>query len=92
SKSSERMFGSGEKSSERISKDIEQKQKKVGKTAQKIIDLVISDPTISAEAMAYKIGISQRAVEKQIANLREMEILTRKGAKLGGYWYINTKP
>ncbi len=42
--------------------------------------------------MAYKIGISQRAVEKQIANLRKMEILTRKGADYGGFWYINTKP
>ena len=32
--------------------------KNIGKTAQKIIDFVISDPPMSAETMAYKIGIS----------------------------------
>lgn len=34
---------------------------------------------MSAETMAYKIGISSRAVEKQIAKLRSMDILSREG-------------
>lgn len=42
--------------------------KNIGKTAQKIIDFVISVPPMSAETMAYKIGISSRAVEKQMQN------------------------
>ena len=61
-------------------------------TKQKIIDFVISDPSISAEAMAYKIGISSRAVEKQIAKLRSMGILSREGADFGGYWRIVINP
>ena len=51
-KSSERRFGDDGKSSERKFGEITENKKNVGKTAQKIIDLVISDPSISAEAMA----------------------------------------
>ncbi len=77
-----------EKSSDKKFGDTVDKPKNTGKTAQKIIDFVISDPSISAEAMAYKIGISSRAVEKQIAKLRSMGILCREGAAHGGYWRI----
>ena len=85
-KSSERRFGEPHKSSESEFGDTADKPKNIGRTAQKIIDLVISDLSMSAEAMAYKIGISARAVEKQIAKLRSMGILSREGADFGGYW------
>lgn len=90
-KSSVRRFGDFPRSSERRFGEVVDKTKNIGKTAQKIIDLVISDPSISAEAMAYKIGISSRAVEKQIAKLRSMGILFREGADFGGYWRINVR-
>ena len=90
-KSSVRRFGDFPKSSERRFGEVVDKTKNIGKTAQKIIDLVISNPSISAEAMAYKIGISSRAVEKQIAKLRSMGILFREGADFGGYWRINVR-
>ena len=72
--------------------DFKDKSKSIGKTAQKIIDFVISDPSMSAEAMAYKIGISSRAVEKHISKLRSMGILSREGADHGGYWRIIVNP
>ena len=87
-KSSERRFGEPHKSSESEFGDTADKPKNIGRTAQKIIDLVISDLSMSAKAMAYKIGISSRAVEKQIAKLRSMGILSREGADFGGYWRI----
>ena len=90
--SSETRFGNSCESSETKFGKIANENKSVGKTAQKIIDLVISDPSISAEAMAYRIGVSSRAVEKQIAKLRSMGILTREGATFGGYWRIIVKP
>lgn len=68
------------------------KPKNIRNTAQKIIDFVISDPSISAEAMAYKIEISSRAVEKQIVKLRSMGILFREGADFGSYWRIVINP
>lgn len=90
--SSERRFGEPSKSSERRFGKSMEESRNIGKTAQKIIDLVISDPSLSAETMAYKIGISSRAVEKQIAKLRSMGILSREGADFGGYWRIIVKP
>jgi len=91
-KGSERKFGDTPKSSESRFGKTEAQSKNVGRTAQKIIDLVISDPSISAEAMGFRIGISSRAVEKQIAKLREMGILFREGADFGGYWRIIINP
>lgn len=90
--SSERRFGEFHKSSERRFGEATDKPKNIGRTAQKIIDFVISDPSITAETMAYKIGISSRAVEKQIAKLRSMGILSREGADFGGYWRIIVEP
>jgi ATP-dependent DNA helicase RecG len=91
-KGSEKKFGDFPKSSERRFGEAVDKPKNIGKTAQIIIDFVISDPSISADAMAYKIGISSRAVEKQIAKLRSMGILSREGADFGGYWRIVINP
>lgn len=90
--SSERRFGEPSKSSERRFRKAMEESRNIGKTAQKIIDLVISDPSLSAETMAYKIGINSRAVEKQIAKLRSIGILSREGADFGGYWRIIVKP
>ena len=103
SKSSVKTFGDTQESSEKGSEimqkgsekkfgDLKNKSKSIGKTAQKIIDFVISDPSMSAEAMAYKIGISSRAVEKHISKLRSMGILSREGADHGGYWRIVINP
>ncbi len=91
-KGSERTSGNLQKGSEKSFGETVGKPKNIGKTAQKIIDFVISDPSISAEAMAYKIGISSRTVKKQIAKLRSMGILSREGADFGGYWRIVIKP
>ena len=67
-------------------------QKTVSKTAQKIIDLVISDPSITADNMANKIGVTKRAIEKNIKNLRTLGILTHEGSDKTGYWRIIMKP
>ena len=54
-------------------RDTSETQKKVSKTAQKIIDPVISDPSITADNMANKIGVTKRAIEKNIKSLRVWE-------------------
>ena len=70
----------------------EEASKRVSRTGQKIIDLVISDPSITAEAMSVKIGVSKRAVEKNIKELRERGILVHEGSDKAGYWRIIVKP
>lgn len=51
-----KMFGVNDKSSEIRFGESTDAPKNIGKTAQKIIDFVISDSSMSAETMAYKIG------------------------------------
>ena len=76
----------------RISSEIHRKtQKKVSKTAQKIIDLVISDPSITADNMANKIGVTKRAIEKNIKSLGYGN-LVHEGSDKAGYWRIIVKP
>lgn len=98
-KSSEKRFGvnaerfgvNGKSSEKRFGVKGEDASKRVSRTGQKIIDLVISDPSITAEAMSAKIGVSKRAVEKNIKELRERGILIHKGSDKAGYWRIIVK-
>ena len=90
-KTSVRIFGDREKTS--VTKgNSSVKSKRLGRTAQSIIDLVIADALITEEKMAERIGVSKRAIEMQIANLRAKGILIREGADFGGYWRILTNP
>ena len=52
--------------------------KPVGRTAQRIIDMVISNPMITREKMADELGISLDGVKKQIKNLEIEESLRMK--------------
>ena len=68
------------------------KSKRLGRTAQNILDSIISDGSISQDKMAERIGVSKRAIEMQIANLKANGLLVREGADRGGYWRIVINP
>lgn len=92
--SSEKTFGDLQKSSVKTFGDLQNssvKQKRLGRTAQSILDLVISDGSVSQDKMAEKIGVSKRAIEMQVANLKAKGLLVREGADHGGYWRIIVK-
>lgn len=86
--SSGEKFGVNEKKFG-VSNDL---SKNVSRTGQKIIDLVISDPSITAETMSIKIGVSKRAIEKNIKVLRDYGILMHEGSDKVGYWRIIVNP
>jgi predicted HTH transcriptional regulator len=52
------------------------------------LELIFRDQYISAAAIAEKNGISARAVQKQLAKMKDMGIVDRVGADKGGYWKI----
>ena len=90
-KSSEKRFGvTNNASVKKFGVKGEEASKRVSRTGQKIIDLVISDPSITAESMSVKIGVSKRAVEKNIKELRDRGILVHEGSDKVGYWRIIT--
>ncbi len=58
------------------------------KSSEKILALIKENKSISAREMATIIGISQRAVEKQLAILRKERRIKRIGGAKGGYWEV----
>lgn len=58
------------------------------KSSVKIIELIIYNVHITIPELAENLGITTRAVEKQIANLKKQGIIERIGPDKGGYWKI----
>ncbi len=75
--------GDGE-SGEKIQKGRE----KPIKNREKIVVLLSEDGKLSAVALAKKIGISAKAIEKHLANLKADGIIERIGPAKGGYWKV----
>ena len=65
--------------------------KKNTTSRDKIISLLSEDGSLSATAMAEKIGITPKAVEKQLARLKADGIIHRIGPAKGGKWIVNEK-
>lgn len=58
------------------------------KSREKIIALLAENGKLSAVALAERIGISAKAVEKHLANLKADGIIKRIGPDKGGHWEI----
>ena len=67
---------------------IEESREKPTKSRDKVIALLSEDGKLSAVALAEKIGISAKAIEKHLANLKADGIIERIGPAKGGYWKI----
>lgn len=59
------------------------------KSSVKILELIKQNPKITLEEIANVLGISKRAVEKQVKKLREANIIERIGSDRSGWWKIN---
>ena len=63
-------------------------REKSRKSREKIVALLSEDGKLSAASLAEKIGISAKAVEKHLANLKTDGIIERIGPAKGGYWKV----
>lgn len=61
------------------------------KSREKIMALLSQDNTLSAADLAERIGITAKAVEKQIARMKADGVLRRIGPDKGGYWQVAEK-
>ncbi len=70
-------------------------KKKLGessqKSSQKILSLLKQNPNFSAMEIAKEIGLTHRAVQKQIAILKANGKLERIGSAKGGHWEVVKK-
>ena len=71
--------------------DIPDSREKKMKSREKIISLLSQDNSLSAAALAERIGITPKAVEKHIAKMKAEGILKRVGPDKGGHWQMIEK-
>ena len=69
-------------------KSSEKQQIGTEKSSEKILRIMAEQPTITTAILAKEIGISTRAVDKQIAKLKALGQLQRVGADRGGHWEV----
>ncbi len=67
---------------------VEKSGEKHEKSREKIIRMLRYNGKLSAAALADRIGISSKAVEKHISNLKADGIIKRIGPDKGGHWIV----
>lgn len=68
--------------------DTASSEKNSDKSSEKILQLLAKTSTLSAKQLAQQLGLSSRAIEKNIAQLKADGRLKRIGAAKGGYWQV----
>ncbi|MFZ2423797.1 MAG: HTH domain-containing protein, partial [Anaerolineae bacterium] len=63
-------------------------EKSSQKSSQKIMDLMRTDPAITIADLMQSIGITDRAIKKQIEKLKAQGRIRRIGPDKGGYWEV----
>jgi len=58
------------------------------KSSEKIVAIISEKPSVTISEIANEIGISTRAVEKQLQNLREKGTIKRVGGRKEGSWKV----
>jgi ATP-dependent DNA helicase RecG len=61
-------------------------QKGTQKSSQIILDLIRKTPSITIQQLSSELGITDRAVKKQLRNLKSQGLLKRVGPDKGGHW------
>ena len=72
------VAGQGDKTSEETSEE----------TSSRLLTLLRQSPTQTAKQLAAQLGLSQRAVELQLAKLKSAQRLRRVGPNKGGHWEV----
>lgn len=62
---------------------------KFGINERRLLLMLHDNPSLTATDIADRLGISQRAVEKQVKKLRDMGVISRQGSRKNGLWVIN---
>jgi len=65
---------------------------RVNKTQKKIMELMIGNPSITAELLSAEIGIAERNIRANIKKLRDAGLINRIGADKNGDWVVRQKP
>ena len=76
-------------STQRISKSTQTStQRAIGNTQRRILDILRENPKMSRRELSIVIGVSEDAIKKQLAKLKEGGLIERVGADYGGHWKV----
>ena len=60
------------------------------KSSDKILELISNNNYITIPEISERIGLTERAIEKQLAKMKQSGILVREGSKKTGKWLVKT--
>jgi len=63
---------------------------KLNATQEKILALMLSDATISIQQISEIVGITKRAIEKNINTLKLIGAIKREGSAKNGRWLVKS--
>lgn len=85
----ESVVKTGEKGWERLGgKFGERFGERFGETGLRVLSLIQRDKHITIKSLSLKLGISTRAIEKNLAMLKRRGVLRRVGSDKSGYWEL----
>ena len=58
------------------------------KTKNLILDMMKESPSITMLQLSEKIGVTPKAIEKQIMRLRSLGLIKREGSNRSGTWKV----
>ena len=58
---------------------------------QGIVGLIASNPNITVDMLSEKMGVNEKTIRRDLAELREQGIIEREGGDFGGHWVICRK-
>lgn len=61
---------------------------KITERQKEIINIIKNSPSISAKQMSVTLSVTSRTVERDLASLKAMGVLMRKGTDNDGEWII----
>ena len=61
---------------------------KINKSQWKILRIIIDTPHSTIQEMAYQIGLSTRAIEKNLEKLKAANLVVRTGSDISGIWTV----
>lgn len=67
------------------------RKRKIGKTAQSIIDILVSNPNATRTQICSILGKADGTIKEHLANLQARGIIERVGSDFGGHWKVLVK-
>lgn len=64
---------------------------KLNQTQKKILSMLSKNPSLTSAKLAETLNVQIRTVERNIKELREKEILIRRGSKKDGMWIVDER-